>query len=118
MKVFNQLSSLGRTLMENLTNSSNLPLKRKGAGYSLQMAGFFNDRYNISLSEAEEAAEEAVISSLLAGLESYAIEKTFCKWNQAPYQREVTCFFMSSHMETSSFKEQVFIIYTGFFCSK
>tara|TARA_Y100001980_G_C14542450_1_gene320810 strand:- start:127 stop:2259 length:2133 start_codon:yes stop_codon:yes gene_type:complete len=72
---FNQLSSLGRTLMENLTNSSNLPLKRKGAGYSLQMAGFFNDRYNISLSEAEEAAEDAVISAIKAGLESHSTEK-------------------------------------------
>jgi len=72
---FNHLSSLGSTLMENLTNSSNLPLKKKGAGYSLQMAGFFNDRYNISLGKAEEVTEDAVISALLAGLESYAIEK-------------------------------------------
>ena len=72
---FNQLSSSGKTIMENLTKSSNLPLKRKGAGYSLQMAGFINDRYNISLSKAEEAAEDAVISALLAGLENYAIEK-------------------------------------------
>ena len=72
---FTSLSPVGKSLMENLINSRNLPLEKKGVGYTLQMAGFFNNRYKVSLVKAEEAAEDAVISALKASLETYATEQ-------------------------------------------
>ena len=73
--VFTSLSPLGKSLMDDLINSGEIPLEKTGVGYTLQMAGFLNDRYTTSLHKAEVAAEDAVISSIRAGLEVYATEQ-------------------------------------------